>query len=64
MIDQHRDELPKDMDAQIIVYCLTGPMVYIASEKLAHMGYTHVIHFKGGMKAWARYGRQVVYREK
>ncbi|UCE56553.1 MAG: rhodanese-like domain-containing protein [Desulfobacterales bacterium] len=64
MIDQHRNELPKDKDAKMFVYCMTGPMGYIAAEKLVNMGYTNVFHFEGGMKAWARSGRQLVNRKK
>lgn len=64
MIDQHRNELPKDKDAKMVVYCMTGPMGYIAAEKLVNMGYTNVFHFEGGMKAWARSGRQLVNRKK
>jgi rhodanese-related sulfurtransferase len=37
-------------------------MGYIAAEKLAKMGYTRVIHFPGGMRAWAKNGNQIVYR--
>jgi rhodanese-related sulfurtransferase len=57
-------ELPKDKDAKILVYCMTGPMGYIAAEKLMDMGYTRVIHFEGGMKAWVDSGRQLRFRRK
>ena len=63
-ISQDLSKLPQDMDSKIVVYCMTGPMGHIASEKLVSMGYTHVIHFEGGMKAWARSGRPLVYRKK
>ena len=63
-IDQHPSKLPKDKDMKIVVYCMTGPMGYIASEKLSEMGYTNVIHFEGGMRAWVHSERQLVYGQK
>ncbi len=61
-IDQLKNRLPDNKDARIVVYCMAGPMGYIAAEKLTKMGYTRVIHFKGGMRAWAQNGNQIVYR--
>ena len=58
-MDQYRSKLPKDKNAKIVVYCMTGPMGYIAAGKLADMGYTSVVHFEGGMKAWVNSGRQL-----
>lgn len=63
-IDQHGDELPMAKDKKIVVYCMTGPMGYYAADKLAAMGYTRVIHFEHGMKAWSRSGRQLENRKK
>jgi rhodanese-related sulfurtransferase len=62
VIDQHKNKLPNDKDARIVVYCMAGHMGYIAAEKLAKMGYNHVIHFQGGMRSWAKNGKQIVYR--
>jgi rhodanese-related sulfurtransferase len=53
-IDQNRD----------IVYCMTGPMGDIAAGRLIRMGYTRVLHFQGGMKAWKRAGRSLRFRPK
>lgn len=64
VIDQHKNELPNDKDTKIVVYCMTGPMGDIAAEKLVRMGYTRVIHFQGGMKAWKRAGRRLLFRLK
>jgi len=61
-IDQHRSKLPRDKNATIVVYCMTGPMGYIAAGKLVDIGYTTVIHFEGGMKAWVNSGRQLRFR--
>jgi rhodanese-related sulfurtransferase len=58
-MDQHRGKLPNDKNAKIVVYCMTGPMGYIAAGKLVDMGYTSVVHFEGGMQAWVNSGRQL-----
>jgi len=63
-IDQRRYKLPPDKDAKIVVYCMTGPMGDIAAQKLVQMGYTRVIHFQGGMKAWKKAGRPMLFRPK
>ena len=62
-VDQQRSKLPNDENAKIVVYCMTGPMGYIAAEKLVDMGYTSVVHFKGGMQAWVNSGRQLRFRK-
>jgi len=61
-IDQYKNELPDDKDSKIVVYCMTGRMGDIAAEKLVSMGYTGVIHFQGGMKAWKKAGRPLRFR--
>jgi rhodanese-related sulfurtransferase len=61
-INLHQNELPKDKDAKIVVYCMMGPMGYIAAEKLIRMGYTSVVHFQGGMKAWKQLGKKLLFR--
>jgi rhodanese-related sulfurtransferase len=63
-ISQHKNQLPYDKDAKIVVYCMTGPMGYIAADKLVNMGYTRVVHFQGGMRAWKKTGKQLIYRLK
>jgi rhodanese-related sulfurtransferase len=63
-IDQYENELPDDKDAKIVVYCMTGRMGDIAAEKLVSMGYTGVIHFQGGMKAWKKAGKPLRFRPK
>ena len=62
-IDQHGNDLPKDKDKKIVVYCMTGPMGYYAAENLAGLGYSKVIHFEGGMRAWVESGRQLRFRK-
>ncbi|MFQ6079664.1 MAG: rhodanese-like domain-containing protein [Thermodesulfobacteriota bacterium] len=63
-IDQRKDQLPNDKDTKIVVYCMTGPMGHIAAKKLVQMGYTRVLNFKGGMKAWKKTGRSLRFRPK
>ena len=63
-IDRRQEELPADRDAKIVVYCLTGPMGYVAADKLVKLGYTNVLHFEGGMISWVRSGNQLEYRKK
>lgn len=63
-IEQHIKDLPKDKNAQIVVYCMMGPMGDIAAEKLASMGYTRVSNFQGGMMAWTQAGRHLQRRRK
>ncbi len=35
----------------------------VAAEKMVRMGYTGVIHFKGGMKAWKKTGRPLLFKQ-
>ncbi len=60
-IDQYKEKLPRQKDAKIVVYCETGPMGTIAAEKLASMGYTNVFNLQGGMRAWERSGRKLLF---
>ena len=61
-IGQYSNKLPEDKDTKIVVYCVTGPMGYVAAEKLANIGYTRVFHFQGGMKAWQSIGKKLLIR--
>lgn len=61
-IEHYKNLLPEDKDAKMVVYCLMGPMGHFASEKLAGMGYTQVIHLEGGMRAWQNSGKKLQFR--
>ena len=63
-IEQYKEDLPRDKNARIVVYCMMGPMGDIAAEKLASMGYTRVGNFQGGMMAWTQAGRHLQRRQK
>ena len=61
-IKQHKNELPDDKNTKIVVYCMSGPMGYVAAEQLVSMGYRQVIHFQGGMASWKKSGKRLVNR--
>ena len=61
-IKQHKNELPDDKNTKIVVYCMSGPMGYVAAEQLVRMGYRQVIHFQGGMVSWINSGKSLVNR--
>lgn len=50
------DNLPKDKNAPIILYCETGRMSTEAVETMKKMGYTNVRHLAGGLVAWKASG--------
>ncbi len=54
----NKDKLPKDKNAEIILYCKSGNMSAEALNTLKGLGYKNVRHLKGGMDAWkgAGYG--------
>jgi len=45
-----------DKDAAIVAYCGKGIRSAFAANTLAEMGYTNVVHLKGGVKAWKEAG--------
>ena len=61
-MDRHAAWLPVDKAAPIVVYCKAGPMGDVAAERLLHLGYTRVTHFKSGMNGWQRAGKSLHYR--
>ncbi len=54
------DELPKDKNAKIVLYCRSGRMSGIAKEMLAKLGYTNVSDLAGGMLDWEKNGYEIV----
>jgi rhodanese-related sulfurtransferase len=58
MLEFHADpESPyhKDVFAsgkQLLLYCASGGRSALAAQRLQEMGFTHVSHLGGGLKAW------------
>ncbi len=50
----NQDKLPKDKNTKIVLYCETGRMSGEALNTLKSMGYTNVVHLKGGMEGWKK----------
>lgn len=59
-IENHLDELPSK-DSKILVYCRSGRMSSIVSEKLSSLGYENIYNFEGGMKAWETSERRLMF---
>ena len=55
-VADHRDKLPADKAARLVVYCRSGPMSAQAWQTLREMGYVQVYHVIGGMRAWSDAG--------
>lgn len=53
-IESFSDQLPKDKNTKIAIYCRTGSMSIIASEKLIEMGYENVYNLIGGKVAYGQ----------
>ena len=49
-------QLPVDKNAGIILYCRSGRMSQIASEKLVGLGYTNIWNLRGGIVEWEQSG--------
>jgi len=54
------DKLPKDKNAKIVLYCMSGRMSKIAGDELIQLGYTDVSHLSGGMIAWERSSYEII----
>jgi len=52
-------QLPSDKNAKIVLYCRSGCMSAIATEKLIKLGYTNIWNLKGGMLEWERAGFEI-----
>ncbi len=53
----HRDEF--DPERRLILYCATGNRSALAAETLGRLGFQHVAHLRGGLRAWKNSGRPV-----
>ena len=59
-IDKHLDQLPKDKNAKIVLYCRSGRMSHIAAETLVKLGYTSVYDVERGFTAWEEAGYPLI----
>lgn len=59
-IAAHQDQLPKDKNTPILVYCRTGRMSMSAVKQLQDLGYAELYHLNGGMKAWDAQGLPII----
>jgi len=48
-----------ETDRQIILYCASGGRSALATDMLQQLGYQHVAHLDGGIKAWIAADRPV-----
>lgn len=48
-----------DRNNRIVLYCSTGLRSALAAASLKQMGYEHIAHLDGGLKAWKDSGKQV-----
>lgn len=55
-IEQNLDQLPREKDAKILVYCLTSGMAKKAIATLFNQGYTNLWMLDGGTSAWEEAG--------
>lgn len=53
----HRPEF--DPDGRVILHCATGSRSALAADALRQLGYAHVAHLDGGIKAWTETGQSV-----
>lgn len=51
-IAENLGQLPADKNTNILVYCRSGNMSKIASEKISELGYANVYDLKGGIDGY------------
>lgn len=56
-LEYYIQDLVKDPDARIILYCRTGGRSALATLTLKDMGYTNVVDLDGGFKEWVSEGK-------
>jgi phage shock protein E len=54
--------LPRDKNAELVVYCRSGPMSRVAAQALVRLGYTNVRELRGGLNAWTAAGYTLINR--
>ena len=51
-VAQNLSLLPEDKDSELIIYCMSNRMAYIAADALVQAGYTNLKLLDGGMIGW------------
>lgn len=59
-VEQNLAKFPGDKNAKIFLYCRSGNMSSIASEKLVGLGFTNVWNLDGGMIEWEKAGLPLI----
>ncbi|WP_166845351.1 rhodanese-like domain-containing protein [Isoptericola sp. BMS4] len=61
-VDRLAPEVLPDKEAEIIVYCASGPCQNsaVAARRLVELGYRNVFDFAGGKEDWMASGRPLV----
>lgn len=55
-IDFYIQELIKEPDAKIVLYCRTGGRSALASLTMKEIGYTNIVDLDGGFRNWVSHG--------
>lgn len=56
--------LPRDLGAEIVVYCRSGAMSAVAAAALVRRGYLNVRELAGGFEAWRAVGYRLSSRRR
>jgi rhodanese-related sulfurtransferase len=59
-ISENLNKLPRDKNAEIVLYCRSGRMSEITARELTKLGYTRVSHLSGGMNDWKKNGFELI----
>jgi rhodanese-related sulfurtransferase len=60
LLPKRMNELPKNKQAKIVVYCYSGKRGATASQMIAKAGYKRVYNIQDGLEAWVNSGYPVV----
>lgn len=55
-LEKYQEQLPKEKDAPIALYCRSGSMSKEAAQALVKMGYTNITNLIGGANEWKANG--------
>ena len=59
-VAQHLNLLPEDKDTELVIYCMSNRMAYIAADAFVEAGYTNLRLLDGGMLGWHGAGLPIV----